>query len=146
MRATYRILALLIAAGVAVQTAAVGYAWFQVMHDASAGAVYTQGVENAGHQVHEVGGTVVPALALLLLIVSFFVKFPGGVRWAAITFGVAVLQVVLAVAGYSAPVLGLLHALNAFALAAVASLSARAARTAGAASPASPADTTSSVG
>jgi hypothetical protein len=76
---------------------------------------------------------------LLLLIVSFFAGIPGGVKWAAITFGVMVLQVLLAYASFPVPILGLLHAINAFALAAVASIAMRQARLAGAPPAAAPA-------
>ena len=42
MRATYRVLALLIAAGVVVQAAFIAGAWFQVLNAAESGAVPTK--------------------------------------------------------------------------------------------------------
>ena len=42
------------------------------------------------------GTFVVPLVALLLLIISFFAKIPGGIKWALIVFGVTVVQYALA--------------------------------------------------
>lgn len=132
MRAAYRVLAMLIAAGVVVQAAAIGYALFDILHKTDDGQVFTKDSDNAGIAVHAVvGQMVIPLLVLLLLIVSFFAGIPGGVKWAAITFGVMVLQIVLAYVSFPVPVLGTLHTINAFALAAVASLAMRQARIAG---------------
>jgi hypothetical protein len=68
---------------------------------------------------------IIPLLALVLLIVSFFAKVPGGIRWALYVVGLVALQITLAFVSFGAPVVGLLHGLNAFALAAVASMAAR---------------------
>ena len=68
---------------------------------------------------------VIPLLCLALLIVSFFAKIPGGVKWAAIVVGVAALQIALALVSFDAPWIGILHGLNAFALAGVAGRAAR---------------------
>jgi hypothetical protein len=65
---------------------------------------------------------VIPFIALSLLIVSFFAKIPGGLRWAGATFGLTALQVALAFAGFDAPVVGALHGVNALVLLAVAFL------------------------
>lgn len=133
MRATYRILAMLIAAGVVVQAAAIAFALFDIAHKTDDGQVFTKDTENGGIVFHQVlGMMVLPVVALLLLIVSFFARVPGGVKWAGITFGVTVLQIVLAYAGKPVPLIGVLHAVNAFALAATASLAMRQARLAGA--------------
>jgi hypothetical protein len=130
MRATYRVLALLIAAGVVVQAAFIAIAWFQVLHDTDSGAVFDKNSEdNWAHSAHGLAGSmVIPIIAIVLLILSFFARIPGGVKWAAITFGVVVLQILFAFLGFAAPVLGALHAINAFALAGVASMAARQAR------------------
>jgi hypothetical protein len=133
VRAVYRILAMLIAVGVVVQAAAISYALFDILHKTDDGQVFTKDSDNVGIAVHQVvGEMIVPLICLLLLIVSFFAGIPGGVKWAAITFGVLVLQIALAYASFPAPVVGTLHAINAFALAAVASLAMRQARVAGA--------------
>jgi hypothetical protein len=123
---------MLIAIGVVVQAAVIAFALFDILHKTDDGQVFTKDSDNAGIAAHAVIGTmVVPLLCLVLLIVSFFAGIPGGVRWAAITFGVMVLQVVLAYVSFPAPIVGTLHAINAFALAAVASLAMRQARVAG---------------
>lgn len=129
MRLVYRILAMLIAAGVVVQAAAIAFALFDIEKKAGDGQVFSEDSHNGGVALHSVlGEMVIPVLALLLLIISFFAAIPGGVKWAAITFGVLVLQIVLAFAGDAVPAIGVLHGINAFALAAVASIAMRKAR------------------
>ncbi|GIE92914.1 hypothetical protein [Paractinoplanes rishiriensis] len=130
----YRILAMLIAIGVVVQAAAITYAMFDIAHKTDDGQVFTKDTQSGGIELHAtVGMMVFPLIALALLVVSFFAGIPGGVKWAGITFAVTLLQVALAYAGKPVPLIGVLHALNAFALAAVASLAMRQARLAGAA-------------
>jgi hypothetical protein len=138
VRAVYRILAMIIAAGVVVQAAAIAFAMFDIEHKTDDGVFYTKDSDNGGIALHAVlGEMVIPVVALAFLIVAFFARIPGGVKWAAITFGVLVLQIVLAFAGQSVPFIGVLHGINAFALAAVASIAMRKARLADA--PAQPA-------
>ena len=141
MRATYRVIALLIAAGVVLQAAFIAVAWFTVLHDTDSGAVFDKNSANWGHIAHTVVGSgIIPLLAIVLLIVSFFARIPGGVKWAAITFGVVALQFGLAAGGYFAPVVGALHGINAFVLAGVASVAARKARLAETVAPVDAAD------
>ena len=129
MRAVYRILAMIIAAGVVVQTAAIAFAMFDIEHKTDDGVFYTKDSDNGGITLHMIlGERVIPVVALAFLVVAFFARIPGGVKWAAITFGVLILQVVLAYAGKAVPFVGVLHAINAFALAAVASIAMRKAR------------------
>jgi hypothetical protein len=137
MRATYRVLALLIAACVVLQAAFIAATWFQVLNDTDSGAVFDKNSDpNWAYIAHSVVGSgVIPLLAIALLILSFFARIPGGVKWAAITFGVVALQFLLAVAGYLVPVTGALHGINAFVLAGVASVAARKARLAETATP-----------
>jgi len=140
MRSTYRVLAMLIAVGVVLQAAFVAWGFFAVHRSTDDGEVYNTSDLNAGLSAHAiVGGSVLPLIALVLLILSFFARIPGGVKWAAITFGVTAVQVALAYIAYSAPITGLLHGLTAFALAGVASVAARKARDASSA-PAAPAE------
>jgi hypothetical protein len=137
VRIAYRILAMLIAAGVVVQAAAIAFALFDIEKKTDDGQIFSKDSHNGGIALHSVlGEMVIPVIALLLLIVSFFAAIPGGVKWAAITFGVLVLQVVLAFAGDAVPAIGVLHAINAFALAAVASIAMRKARLADTPAPA----------
>lgn len=121
MRSTYRVLAYLVVLGVVVQAASIAFAWFSVINEVDSGTVIDESFEgNAGHALHGmVGLTAIPLLALLLLVVSFFAKVPGGIKWAAIVLGVAVLQVVLAFVSFGAPIVGALHGINALALAVV---------------------------
>src|SRR4029453_1449692 len=115
MRATSWVFALLTAVGVVLQAAFIAAAWFQVLHDTDSGAVFDKNSQPnwayMGHSV--VGSGVIPILAILLLIISFFARIPGGVKWAAITFGVVALQFAFAVGGFLAPVVGTLHGNNA---------------------------------
>jgi hypothetical protein len=140
MRATYRILALLIAIAVVVQAATVAVAWFTVIKDTDSGAVFDKNSDgNWAHAAHgQIGIMVIPLIAIVLLLVSFFARIPGGVKWAAITVGVVVLQIVFAFLSFGAPIVGALHAINAFALAGVASIAARKARLAETAAPVAP--------
>jgi hypothetical protein len=116
MKSTYRVLAMLIALGVAVQTMSIALGFFIVLRDKDTG-------DNIGLTVHSVVGMmVIPFIALVLLVVSFFAGIAGGVKWAAIIFGLVVLQVLLAFAAAGAPAVGALHGLNALALIAVAGI------------------------
>ncbi|MGH3384145.1 MAG: DUF6220 domain-containing protein [Nocardioidaceae bacterium] len=138
MRSTYRALAGLIAIGVVLQAAAIGFAWFDVLKEVDGGAVFDEGSEgNAGHALHGmIGMMAIPVLSLLLLIVSFFAKIPGGVKWAAIVLLVVVVQVALAFVSFEAPVIGALHGANALVLMGVAGMASRQAQSpAGAAEP-----------
>ncbi len=136
MRSTYRALAGLVAVGVVLQAAFIAFAWFDVLSAVDGGEVFDENSEgNIGHMLHGIVGMMgIPLVCIALLIVSFFARIPGGVRWAAIVLAVAVVQVLLAFASFEAPVLGLLHGANALVLAIVAG---RAARQAGVGEPAS---------
>ena len=127
MRATYRVLAGLVAVCVVLQAMFIALGWFTAIKDMDNGLVIDKNYDgNIGHTLHgQFGMTVIPLVALLLLIVSFFAHVPGGIKWALYVVGLVVLQITLAFLSFGAPVLGLLHGLNAFALAAVASLAAR---------------------
>ena len=127
MRSVYRALAGLIAIGVVVQAMSVALGWFTALKDMDDGAVIDKNTDfNLGQGLHGIIGImVIPALALLLLIVSFFARVEGGIKWALYVLGVVVLQVALAFGAWGLPAIGALHGLNAFALLAVASIAAR---------------------
>nr|BFE59333.1 hypothetical protein GCM10020063_038590 [Dactylosporangium thailandense] len=127
MRSTYRVFAYLIAAGVLVQAATVAYAWFAVIQDIDAGGVFDKNAgANPGHYAHGIiGMAVIPLIALIFLVLSFFARIPRGVTWAGITFGLTALQVALAVVSFSAPLVGALHGINAVAVLAAALVAAR---------------------
>jgi hypothetical protein len=111
MKAVYQWLARLIALGVVLQAAFIAFGTFEVF--------------NAGQALHSTFGVmVIPLLALLLLIVSFFVKSRAAVWFSLGVLGLVVLQFVLALVSFGVPAIGLLHGLNAFAMAAVAGFAA----------------------
>jgi hypothetical protein len=143
VKQTYRVLAGLIALGVLVQAAAIAFGWFSALSDIDSGTVIDGDYEgNVGHAIHGMNGMMVmPALALIFLIASFFARkvVPGAVKWAGIVFGVTLLQIALAFAAFSAPILGALHGINAlvlFACAGRASMLTRESRAASAGAPA----------
>jgi hypothetical protein len=84
MRATYRVLAGLVAIGVVLQAMFIAVGWFTALHDMDDGLVIDKNYDgNWGHVLHGQFGTlVIPLLALVLLVVSFFAKVPGGIKWA----------------------------------------------------------------
>jgi hypothetical protein len=127
MKSVYRALAGLIAIGVVIQAMSVALAWFTALKDIDGGLVLDENSErNLGHNLHSIFGLgIIPLLALLLLIVSFFAHVNGGVKWALIVFGLVILQVVLAIVSFGAPAIGALHGLNAFLLLGAASMAAR---------------------
>lgn len=134
MKTTYRVLAYLVAFGVVVQAAAIAFAYFGLGKWIEDGGVLDKATMESegtgftgvvGFMIHGiVGGMVIPAIALLLLIVSFFAKVPGGVLWAGIVVVLTALQVALGYLSSAVVGLGLLHGVNALALFAVAAMAA----------------------
>jgi hypothetical protein len=121
MKQVYRVLAFLVAAGVMLQAAAVAYGMFGLLKWVEQGGTLDQSTEltpdlggYTGFSLHAMGGIfVVPAIALLFLISSFFAKVPGGIKWALIVFGLTVLQVALGLFAHEVAGLGWLHGINA---------------------------------
>lgn len=122
----YRILGYVIAAEVVIQAAAIAFALFglgkwieddggvlnKAVLDADKGPDFTGVV---GFMIHGMNGMmIIPALALILFITSFFAKLPGGTKQAAIVLGLVVVQVTLGLMAHGVVWLGPLHALNAF--------------------------------
>jgi hypothetical protein len=134
MRATYRVLGYLIAIEVVIQAAAIAYAMFGVSKFVEDGGTVDQAMvesdemafdEIVGFIVHGINGmNVIPLLAILMLIVSFFAKVPNGVVLALVVVLVTAIQVLLGIFGHDITFLGVLHGLNAFILAGVASAAA----------------------
>ena len=124
MKQVYKVLAFLIAAGVAVQAASISYGMFGLIKWIERGGTLDQSTEltpalggYTGFSWHATGGIfVLPAISLLFLIISFFAKVPGGIRWALIVLGLTVLQVALGLFSHSVAGLGWLHGINALAL------------------------------
>jgi len=70
-----------------------------------------------GFNWHAMAGIfVLPIIALLFLISSFFAKVPGGIKWALIVFGVTIVQVALGLFSHALAGLGWLHGFNALIL------------------------------
>ncbi len=142
MRRTFRILAGLIAGLVVVQAAAIAWAVAGEGHYIERGGAIDQAsVEAAqnggdlpfpevvGYIIHGLnGGLVLPVLALVLFVVSFWARFPRSVALGAGVFGLVLAQVMLGYSLHGLPFLGALHGANALAvlsLAAFASFKAR---------------------
>ncbi|MET0999182.1 MAG: hypothetical protein ABWX73_10735 [Marmoricola sp.] len=124
MRATYRVLAHLIAGMVVIQAAAIAMWVFGLLHwltDGDGNTVTSQLADDrlegvtgaAGITIHSFGAIVVALLAIILLIVSFFAKIPGGVKWAGFVFLAVLLQWIIAIVSFETPALGFLHGANA---------------------------------
>ena len=120
-----------------MQAAAIAYAVFGLFKFIDNGAVVDKATQESGETfdgvvgfiVHGFNGyLIVPALALILLVVAFFAKVPGGVKWAAILFGLVVLQFMLGGFAHEVPAVGAVHGLNALAVFTVALIAARRAR------------------
>lgn len=125
MRNVYRVLAFLVAIEVVIQAMAIAYGIAGVAHWVEEdGGVLNKAVFDSddpeftgigGFVTHGINGMmIIPLLVILLLIVSFFAKVPGGVRFAAIIFGLVALQVFLGIFSHSVPFVVVLHVLNAF--------------------------------
>ena len=126
MRGAYRGAAYFIVFLVAVQAAAIAWAftglgaWVQdggvldkaVMDDESGDMPFD---EIVGFIIHGINGMMlIPLVALLMLIFSFFTKSPGAVGAAALLFALVVAQVAMGMFAGELPLLGALHGLNAF--------------------------------
>lgn len=126
MRSVYKFFAFLIAIEVAVQASMMAFAvaGLGIWVDKEGGVLDKAAFEEQpdftgaiGFFIHGVNGMmVIPLLALLFLIVSFFAKVPGGVRWAALVLLAVVVQVTLGLFGHEQAVFGMLHGLNALIL------------------------------
>ena len=102
MKAAYKVLAYLVAAEVAIQAMAVVWAIAGLGKWVDGGGVLDKAVmeseaspfpEVFGFIVHGINGTfVIPGIALLLLIISFFTKVRGAIKWAVIVFVLVVVQ------------------------------------------------------
>jgi hypothetical protein len=80
---------------------------------------------NWGMNAHSIFAIIIPILAIALLVTAFVIKRPGAPKWAGLVFGAVVLQWVLAIIAYAVPVIGVLHAVNAFVMIGLAEVAAR---------------------
>jgi hypothetical protein len=159
----YRFLAFMIAVLVVVQAGAIAWGFFGVanwLDDDSSHAITKEFLEceedcqsigsgDIGFAIHMFfnGLVLIPLTSLVLLIVSFFAKVPGGVKWAAIIVGLVILQVIVLPmlsrevgAGF-----GALHGVNALVLMGMAIMAGQRANAAIAGAPATAATPASTV-
>nr|WP_255426847.1 hypothetical protein [Pseudonocardia sp. C8] len=133
---------MLVALGVVVQAAALAWGdaglFIWIMNGGVLDAAAIEGeaapfAEVTGFMVHGMNGMmVIPAVTLILLIVSFFAKVPRGIMLAGgLTVAVA-LQVTLGLLGHGIAIAGLLHGANALLVFGLALAAAGAARRASA--------------
>jgi hypothetical protein len=135
MKSVYRALAYLVALEVVIQAAAIAFAlaglgkWISeggVLDAAAMESESTDFTGVVGFMIHGINGQmIVPLIALLLLISSFFAKIPGGVLWAGLVLLTVVVQVLLGIFGRGMPVLGMVHGAVAFVLFVFAVIAAR---------------------
>ena len=130
MRGVYRVLAFLVAVEVAIQASFIVWGdagmgkWIEdggVIDKATMESAFDSGdapfAEFSAFLFHGMNGMmVIPAIALLLVISSFFAKVPRGIAFAFGVLGLVVLQVTLGLLGHSFSWLGALHGINALAL------------------------------
>jgi hypothetical protein len=126
MRNAYKVFAYIVAAEVAIQAMVMVWAIAGLVKWVDGGGVFDKSImeseatpftEVFGIIVHAINGTfVIPALALVLLILSFFTKVRGAIKWAAIVFVLVVAQGQIGYLGHEFPFAGALHGLNALAL------------------------------
>jgi hypothetical protein len=125
MRTAYRVLAYLVAIEVVIQAAAIAFALFGFTKWIEKGNTFDKTVLESdtppeflgglGFPIHGINGQMlVPLIALILLIVSFFAKVPRGVMWAGIIVVLVALQIALGILGGA--VSGLFHGINALVL------------------------------
>jgi heme A synthase len=126
MRATYRVLAYVIAVEVAIQAMMAVYAMagLGIWVDKDGGVLDKASMESdldfpgvVGFMVHGMNGMmIIPLIALVFLIVSFFAQVPGGTKWAAFVLLAVIVQVTLGLMGHENALFGMLHGLNALIL------------------------------
>jgi hypothetical protein len=127
MKSAYRYLAFAVPVLVAVQAAAIAFAFFGLskwiedggtLDKASMEDENTTFTGVAGFMVHGINGQMlIPLVAIVLLIISFFAKIPGGSKWAGFILLDVVVQIAFAFGAFGAPAIGMFHGLNAFLLA-----------------------------
>jgi hypothetical protein len=119
MRSAYKYLAYAIDVLILVQAATIAWAVFGLGKWIEDGNTLTKSkmegdtfafTEERGFMIHGINGEMlIPLVALVLLIISFFAKVPEGRKWAGMLFGGIVLQVVLGIVSHAVPALGFIH-------------------------------------
>jgi heme A synthase len=133
MKTVYRVLAIAIAAIVAIQAGAIGYAVFAQLHWIENGGTLDEAsFESApgfgAYIFHALNGATVLLMALALLIISFFAKIPQGVRWAVIVLACTIVQIALGTLSRLVSQIGAVHGAVALVLFGVAVMAAMRAR------------------
>lgn len=129
MKTVHKILAYLVALGVVVQASMIAFAFAGVGAFISDGGTLDEDTFDAifegdltftgvlGMEVHAINGMmVIPSLALLLVISSFFAKTRGAIKFSLLVLGLVVLQVFLGMLGHETPYSGMAHGANALIL------------------------------
>jgi heme A synthase len=134
MRTAYRVLAFAIAASVAIQAGAIGYAVFAQLNWVDGGGTFDKAAFDTGapgtgaFMFHAFFPAVVLLTSLALLIISFFAKIPQGVRWAVIVLITTIVQIALGTLSHLLAAIGALHGAVALVLFGVAVMAAMRAR------------------
>jgi hypothetical protein len=145
VKQAYRILNYVLSLEILIQAAVIAWWAFGVTKYADDhGSISHHKLEDggfggsAGFTIHSVNGfMIIPLIALVLLVVAFLAKIPGGVQLAAITFALVVVQAfALPALSEKVPGLGTLHGAVALAILALTIIAPRKAREASAATPA----------
>ncbi len=136
MRRTYQVLAYVLVAEVVIQAMMIAIALAGVGKYIDDGHTLNKAIVDKhphfagalGFPIHAINGEMlIPLLVLMMLVVSFFAKVPGGTRRAAILVGLIAVQVFLGIVLQDVPYVALLHVLNAFVILAVALIAGRSA-------------------
>jgi len=120
MRSAYKFLAYAIDVLILLQAAAMAWAVFGLSTWIEDGNTITKAklenhdgflfTEERGFMIHGINGQMlIPLVGLILLIISFFAKIPGGSKYAGMLFGGIILQVALGMIAHAVPALGFIH-------------------------------------
>ena len=134
MRTAYRVLAFAIAAMVAIQAGAIGYAVFAQFNWIEEGGTFDKAAFDTGapgtgaFMFHALFAGALLLASLIMLIISFFAKIPHGVRWAVFVLIATIVQIALGVLSHLLAAIGALHGAAALVLFGVAVMAAMRAR------------------
>jgi heme A synthase len=134
MRTAYRVLAFAIAAMVAIQAGAIGYAVFAQFKWIEEGGTFDKAAFDTGapgtgaFMFHALFAGALLLASLVMLIISFFAKIPHGVRWAVFVLIATIVQIALGVLSHLLAAIGALHGAAALVLFGVAVMAAMRAR------------------
>ena len=113
VRNAYRWLSAILFAAVVVQVGLAAFGGFDAVHTADKVSISKKTIENGFNAHGALGALIVIAMLALLIVAAAGRVGPTQVRSAGGIFALGVIQYLLGVVSTSAPVLGLLHGLNA---------------------------------